>query len=181
MEGENKGETFSFSHALNNFKKKKTSMILYWAFGIPLPLGALELALFLPNSRAAETEADVIGVRLAARACYDPSAAATVFEKLGEAERRAGGGGVPAFMRTHPLSDRRVKRVRAELPAARLLYEKAGCSLPRSALRQFVTVLTGEEEEVEIAVVGGGRRRRGNDEDDDNDDDDNDPLARLFK
>lgn len=152
-------------------------MILYWAFGIPLPLGALELALFLPNSRAAETEADVIGVRLAARACYDPSAAATVFEKLGEAERRAGGDGIPAFMRTHPLSDRRVKRVRAELPAAMLLYEKAGCSLPRSALRQFVNVLTGEEEEVEIAGVKGrgGRGTEGDVGDDD------DPLARLFK
>ena len=148
-------------------------MVLYWAFGIPVPVGALELALFLPNSRAAETEADVIGVRLAARACYDPSAAATVFEKLGEAERAAGGGSVPAFMRTHPLSDRRVKRVRAELPAARLLYEKAGCSLPRSALRQFVNVLTGEEEEVEVV----GRRGEAADEDDDDDD----PLARLFK
>ena len=147
-------------------------MVLYWAFGIPLPLGALELALFLPNSRAAETEADVIGVRLAARACYDPSAAATVFEKLGEAERRASGGGagVPAFMRTHPLSDKRVKRVRAELPAARLLYEKAGCSLPRSALRQFVNVLTGEEEEVEIVAASSVVVE-----------DDDDPLSRLFK
>jgi len=64
-------------------------MVLYWAFGIPLPVGAL-----------AETEADVIGVRLAARACYDPSAAATVFEKLGEAERASGGAAIPAFMRT---------------------------------------------------------------------------------
>lgn len=172
-----KGKTRNvLSLVLRNFrnetKKLFPSMVLYWAFGIPLPVGALELALFLPNSRAAETEADVIGVRLAARACYDPSAAATVFEKLGEAERRAGGGSVPAFMRTHPLSDRRVKRVREELPAARLLYEKAGCSLPRSALRQFVNVLTGEEEEVEVVV---GRRR------DEGDGRDEDPLAHLFK
>ena len=162
------------------FQKKKknslslnNSMILYWAFNIPLPLGALELALFLPNSRAAETEADVIGVRLAARACFDPSAAATVFEKLGEVERRASGGGgagaVPNFMRTHPLSDRRVKRVKQELPAARLLFEKAGCALPRETLRRFVNVLTGEEEGegVEIEVERGG--------------DDDDPLSRLFK
>ena len=174
---------FSFSLTLaQKLSKKIISMILYWAFGIPLPLGALELALFLPNSRAAETEADVIGVRLAARACYDPSAAATVFEKLGEAERRAGGGAsIPAFMRTHPLSDKRVKRVRAELPAARLLYEKAGCSLPRSALRQFVNVLTGEEEEVEIGGGGGGGRRRRQGDGEIDDEDGDEPLARLFK
>ena len=171
-------DVFSLSQTQKLSKLSFPSMVLYWAFGIPIPVGALELALFLPNSRAAETEADVIGVRLAARACYDPSAAATVFEKLGEAERRAGGGGnVPAFMRTHPLSDKRVKRVRAELPAARLLYEKAGCSLPRSALRQFVNVLTGEEEEVEVVVERG---RRG-DEGGGGDEEDGDPLARLFK
>jgi Zn-dependent protease with chaperone function len=195
------------------------SMILYWAFGIPLPVGALELALFLPNSRAAETEADVIGVRLAARACYDPSAAATVFEKLGQAEKDSGGAGIPAFMRTvsledvsvfssslkkafpfphairsleipndnqtpskqqHPLSEARVKRVRQELPEAMKLYEKAGCSLPRSSLRQFINVLTGEEEEVEFGSrrQEEERRRRRDDADDGSDDD---PVIRIFE
>jgi metalloendopeptidase OMA1, mitochondrial len=122
--------------------------LAYAALGIPIPAGAFELALFLPNSRKAETEADVIGVRLAALACYDPSAAATVFAKLGEAEARAGGPQVPTFLRTHPVSESRVQRVKAELPAAMEFYSKAGCRAPRSAFRQFVDVLRGEEQEV---------------------------------
>ena len=70
-------------------------MVLYWSLGIPVPAGAFELALFLPNSRKAETEADIIGMRLAARACYDPGAAMAVFTKLGQAEAAAGGPDVP--------------------------------------------------------------------------------------
>ena len=34
--------------------------------------------------RKAETEADIIGIQLAARACFDPQAAVTVFQKLEE-------------------------------------------------------------------------------------------------
>lgn len=111
------------------------------------PPGALELALFLPNSRAAETEADVIGVRLAARCCYDPSAAVTVFSKLGAAEA-ATGVHTPTLLRTHPLSDARVDRVRKELPAATEEWARAGCAAPRAAWRQFVDVMAGEEREV---------------------------------
>ena len=122
--------------------------ILYWAFGLPLPAGALELALFLPNSRKAETEADVIGMRLAARACYDPGAAVSVFTKLGEAEReleKATGMHTPAMLRTHPLSDARVMRVQAELPAAMELWSEAGCGLPGGRFRQFLDILGGVE------------------------------------
>lgn len=39
--------------------------------------------------RKAETEADVIGMQMAARACYDPAAAVAVFEKLEEVGGRS--------------------------------------------------------------------------------------------
>ncbi len=53
--------------------------------------------------RKQETEADVIGIHLSARACFDPTAAVDVFTKLGEAEKSAGIS-TPGFLRTHPLS-----------------------------------------------------------------------------
>jgi Zn-dependent protease with chaperone function len=58
----------------------------------------------LPNSRAHETEADRMGVELAARAGYDPRAAITLWQKMG-----ALGGAEPAkFMSTHPSKDDRI-------------------------------------------------------------------------
>lgn len=55
--------------------------------------------------RKQETEADTIGVMLAARACFDPKAAVTVFTKLGKKEEEMlQGRRVPQFMLTHPLS-----------------------------------------------------------------------------
>jgi Zn-dependent protease with chaperone function len=58
----------------------------------------------LPNSRSHETEADRMGVELAARAGYDPRAAITLWQKMG-----ALGGAEPAkFMSTHPSKDDRI-------------------------------------------------------------------------
>ncbi len=59
--------------------------------------------------RKQESEADVIGIHLSARACFDPTAAVDVFTKLGEAERSQGIQ-TPTFLRTHPLSEVRAFR-----------------------------------------------------------------------
>src|SRR5262245_31388881 len=59
----------------------------------------------LPNSREHEIEADRVGVELAARGGYDPRAAVTLWQKMGQ----AGGGAPPQFLSTHPSPQNRQK------------------------------------------------------------------------
>ena len=70
---------------------------------------AAALAIQLPNSRESEAEADQIGIELAARAGYDPAAAATLWEKMG---RLDGGKAPPEFISTHPSPANRAARLR---------------------------------------------------------------------
>ncbi|MGL1930969.1 MAG: M48 family metallopeptidase [Desulfotalea sp.] len=70
---------------------------------------AASLAVSLPNSRAAEEEADAMGIKLAAMAGYDPRAAATLWKKMGEKS----GGGPPEFLSTHPSPANRQNELRA--------------------------------------------------------------------
>lgn len=75
----------------------------------------------LPNSRAHETEADRMGVELAARAGYDPRAAITLWQKMG-----ALGGEEPAkFMSTHPSKDDRIADLTVYSARVMPLYEQA--------------------------------------------------------
>ncbi|HBS42168.1 MAG TPA: peptidase M48 Ste24p [Oceanospirillales bacterium] len=64
---------------------------------------AAKLALELPNSRTAESEADRIGIELATRAGYKPEAAVSLWNKM----KQAGGSGGPQFLSTHPSPDNR--------------------------------------------------------------------------
>jgi len=65
---------------------------------------AAQVALTLPNSRDAESEADRIGIELAARAGYDPRSAVTLWQKMAQV---SGGGGKSDFLSTHPAPEKR--------------------------------------------------------------------------
>lgn len=79
-----------------------------------------EVMFGLPNSRTHETEADLLGVELAARAGYDPRAAATLWQKMGALSS----GGTPEFLSTHPSAATRVSELQVAAERVMPLYEQ---------------------------------------------------------
>jgi Zn-dependent protease with chaperone function len=71
-------------------------------------------SLLLKFSRSAESDADLLGARMMAKAGYDPIEMARFFEKL-EAGERASGQSVAQFFSDHPSPGNRVKAVSAEV------------------------------------------------------------------
>ena len=85
-------------------------------------LGAAgELAFMRPNSRGMEQEADRMGVELAARAGYDPTAAITLWEKMA----RSSSGGPPQWLSTHPSHATRIEDLRVYADRVIPLYRAA--------------------------------------------------------
>lgn len=89
--------------------------------GMDLTQLVVDLTLNKPNSREHETEADRIGVELAARAGYDPRAAISLWEKMG----RLGGGQPPEFLSTHPSAGTRIADLKVYSAKVLPLYESA--------------------------------------------------------
>ncbi len=73
----------------------------------------------LKYSRADETFADKLSVRYAMRSGYNPYGMATFLEKLKIDEKKHGGSFTPAFLRSHPNVDQRIKAVIDEITAKR--------------------------------------------------------------
>ena len=83
------------------------------------------LAVSLPYARSQETDADLVGLELAARAGYDPRAAVAVWQKMSKLSQTTGKGQPPQFLSTHPANDTRIRQIEANLPKVMPLYEKA--------------------------------------------------------
>jgi predicted Zn-dependent protease len=83
--------------------------------------GGMGQLLSLKFGRDDETEADIVGMDLAARAGYDPAAGVTLWQKMMAASK----GAPPQWMSTHPASDTRIKDIQAKLPKVEPLYAKA--------------------------------------------------------
>ena len=67
----------------------------------------------LRYSRANEAEADRVGLRTLYNAGMDPYAAPQMFERMYAATRYSQSDRVPEFLRTHPLSEKRISDTRA--------------------------------------------------------------------
>lgn len=83
--------------------------------------------LTLKFSREDESEADLVGLELAARAGYDPRAGISLWRKMGAANKNA----PPQWLSTHPAGGTRIADIQAALPQVMPLYAKA----PKPAAR----------------------------------------------
>lgn len=75
----------------------------------------------LSFSRSNETEADLVGMELAARAGYDPRAAVSLWQKMSAASK----SGPPQWLSTHPAGKSRIAEIEKNLAKVMPLYEKA--------------------------------------------------------
>jgi len=83
------------------------------------------LAVSLPYARKQESDADLVGLELSARAGHDPRAAITVWQKMTRYAQGAGRGQPPQFLSTHPSNENRIREIEANLPKVLPLYRKA--------------------------------------------------------
>ena len=77
--------------------------------------------LSLQFSRNDESEADLVGMELAARAGYDPRAGVTLWQKMSAASK----GAPPQWLSTHPSGHTRIADIEVNLPKVMPLYERA--------------------------------------------------------
>jgi len=87
-----------------------------------VPARAGTQLLTLKFSRSDETDADLVGLELAARAGYDPRAAVSLWKKMGEASKNEGGLN---FLSTHPSGTDRIAKLEANVPKVEGLYRAA--------------------------------------------------------
>ena len=123
------------AHALREHARERVSKSMATGLGISVA-GALlgvgqagqdlmgtvaKVSFELPNSREHETEADRIGVELAARAGYDPRAAVSLWNKM--ASQSA--GAPPQWLSTHPSHAYRQRDLAAYAARVMPLYQAA--------------------------------------------------------
>lgn len=92
----------------------------------------------LPYSREMETEADAIGLMIAASACFDPEAASDFWKQMSEVtgeDKVQDWSPLAAVNKTHPTSVRRAHALEALKPVALDISKDCGCDDPHSSRR----------------------------------------------
>lgn len=95
-----------------------TQRMVMGAFGLGAELGVLK-----PFSRAHESEADLIGLELMVRACFDPRETPRLWRRMADL---GGGERPPEFLSTHPDPVARAAVFEELMPTAIAAYEQ-GC------------------------------------------------------
>ncbi|EHP38927.1 peptidase M48, Ste24p [Cupriavidus basilensis OR16] len=89
-----------------------------------MALGTGAQLLTLRFSRSDETEADLVGMDIAARAGYDPRAAVSLWQKMGAVSQTSAQSG-SEFLSTHPSGRTRIAELEKHLPEVLPLYARA--------------------------------------------------------
>ncbi|MDD2713948.1 MAG: M48 family metallopeptidase [Simplicispira sp.] len=89
--------------------------------------------LSLKFSRGDESDADLVGLEMAARAGFQPQAAVSLWRKMGEATGGKEGG--LAFLSTHPSGPARIRELEENVPKVQALYAQARRGAPAEAER----------------------------------------------
>jgi Zn-dependent protease with chaperone function len=93
----------------------KASNIFLQSYGVGSTLGLLKY------SRVHESEADKLGVVFMAMAGYNPEAAISFWERMS----KAGSGGGPEVLSTHPSDETRINALKKFMPTAKKYYKPA--------------------------------------------------------
>lgn len=109
----------------------------------------------LPNSRQAETEADRIGIELAARAGYDPKADISLWEKMQKLDK---GSGRLEFLSTHPSHESRINDLQSLQSSMEVIYKNSNRSAyeknvmwATSSLNSDKKMNTKKQEDLQVA------------------------------
>lgn len=94
----------------------KTKQVAYALLGLGTKFG-----IALPYSRDHESEADLMGLKLMAKAGFDPQGSVQLWQNMS----RMGGGSPPEFMSTHPAHSTRIHALQANMQEAMNLYQQA--------------------------------------------------------
>ncbi|AGX88059.1 Zn-dependent protease [Candidatus Symbiobacter mobilis CR] len=128
------------AHALREHARERLGKSTATSLGVSLlgqVLGLGDLGRELTNlgaklltlqfSRSDESEADLVGMELAARAGFDPRAGISLWQKMAAASK----GAPPQWLSTHPSNDARIGDIRASLPKVLPLYRPASSATGR--------------------------------------------------
>jgi predicted Zn-dependent protease len=99
--------------ALGGGEEKDSQLLAGLGLGV-------QYGVILPFSRSHESEADVIGLDLMARAGFDPGESVPLWQNMAKA-----GASLPEFLSTHPSSRTRIEDLTARMPQARALQQQA--------------------------------------------------------
>lgn len=103
------------SAVLGSSSQGENSTLILAGLGLGVQYGII-----LPFSRSHESEADLIGLDLMAKAGFDPAQSVNLWQNMSKA-----GASPPEFMSTHPANDTRIKQLQQRIPDANIEFQKA--------------------------------------------------------
>jgi Zn-dependent protease with chaperone function len=122
------------AHALREHARERMGKSAATGLGVSLISQALGLGqvgqivtnygaqlLSLQFSRSDESEADLVGMELAARASFDPRAGVTLWQKMSAASA----GAPPQWLSTHPSGNTRIHDIEVNLPKVMPFFERS--------------------------------------------------------